>query len=83
MTPLYTVRTWDTELQAYTPQENLTVPSENVPLWGLKAALSRLRLMGYGAHRRRDDDGGHDDNDWSVLVERTDGEVFGIEYWER
>jgi hypothetical protein len=29
--------------------------------------------MGYTAHRRRDEDGTYDDNDPSVLVERTDG----------
>ena len=29
--------------------------------------------MGYTAHRRRDADGSYDDNDFLVLVERTDG----------
>lgn len=71
--PLYSVGTWDTDLQAYTPQLGLTVPSQNVPLWTLKEVLRQLRRMGYSAHRYRDADGGHDDNDWCVLVERTDG----------
>jgi hypothetical protein len=71
--PLYSVGTWDTESQAYTPQEGLTVPSQNVPLAGLLAVLRELKTFGYSCHRYRDPDGGHDDNDTSVLVERTDG----------
>ena len=71
--PLYSVGTWDTETQAYTPQEGLTVPSQNIPLWGLLEVIRQLRAMGYNCHRRRDPSGSHDDNDWSVLIERTDG----------
>jgi hypothetical protein len=71
--PLYSIATWDMEQQAYTPQSGLTVPSDNVPLSGVLAALRQLRGMGYSCHRRRDLDGTHDDNDWCVLVERTDG----------
>jgi hypothetical protein len=74
--PLYSVGTWDTDEQAYTPQAGLTVPSQNVPLPGLLAVLRQLRSMGYTAHRYRDADGCHDDNDWSVLVERTDGAIM-------
>jgi hypothetical protein len=72
--PLYSIATWDTDLQAYTPQQGLTVPSQNVPLASLLAVLRQLRQMGYPCHYRRQADGDHPDNDWAVLVERTDGE---------
>lgn len=66
----YSVRTWDTEADAYTPQEGMSVPSINLTsLWQLKRALQELRRGGYSCHRFRDADGGHDDNDWAVLVE--------------
>jgi hypothetical protein len=71
--PLYSAGTWDMDAQAYTVQEGLTVPCINVPLNVLRRVLRELRGMGYRAHRLRDGDGSHDDNDWSVLVERTDG----------
>lgn len=77
--PLYSVGTWDTYLQAYTRQEGLTVPSENVPWRGLLECLRQLRRLGYSCHRRRHwfcGEWSHDDNDWSVLVERTDGKLF-------
>ena len=67
----YSVRTWDSDLQAFTPQTGMTIPSQDVTLWELKAALKELRRMGYTAHRRRCPDGWHDDSDASVLVERT------------
>lgn len=73
VTRLYSVGTWDTDKQAYTPQPGLTVPSFNITLGQLRQALKQLRRLGYSAHRRRDADGSHDDNDWAVLVERTDG----------
>lgn len=83
--PLYSIRTWDTEQQAYTPQAGLTVPCFNVPRATLTEALRQLRSMGYTAHRLRDFDGGHDDNDTYVLVERTDGlpEAEILENWKR
>lgn len=68
----YSVRTWDTDEQAYTPQEGLSLPWHGLTLWQLKAALRELRRMGYSCHRLRDTDGGHDSNDWCVLVERDD-----------
>lgn len=70
---LYSVGTWNTEKQAYTPQDGLSVPSFNITLAQLRQALRDLRQMGYRCHRFRDPDGGHEDNDWSVLVERNDG----------
>lgn len=73
MNGLYSVGTWDTYLQAYTPQAGLTVPSQNVPWRGLLNVVRELKRMNYSCHRRRDADGSHDDNDWCVLIERTDG----------
>lgn len=73
MQPLYSIGTWDTHLQAYTPQEGLSFPSQNVPWRTLLNVVRELKNMGYSCHRVRDKDGCHDDNDWSVLIERTDG----------
>jgi hypothetical protein len=85
MIPLYSVGTWDTEKQAYTPQAGLTNPCINVSLSGMLCCLRELRRMGYSCHRKRDADGGHDENDWYVLVERTDGteECEIMESWKR
>ena len=77
--PLYSIGTWDTDLQAYTPQAGLTVPCLNVPWRILLEVLRQLRRMGYSCHRRRHwfcGEWSYDDNDWSVLVERTDGGPF-------
>lgn len=68
----YTVRTWDTDAQAYTPQAGLSLPWHGLSLWQLRVALWELRRMGYATHRYRDADGSHDDNDWCVLIERDD-----------
>jgi hypothetical protein len=74
--PLYSVGTWDTDAQAYTPQAGLTVRSQNVPWRTLLEVMRQLRSMGYSAHYRRDQRGRHDNNDSYVLVERTDGELM-------
>ncbi len=71
----YTVRTWDTDLQAYTPQVGLSLPWRGLTLWQLRRALQELRTMGYTAHRRRHffcGEWDHSDNDYAVLVERAD-----------
>ena len=83
-TPLYSVGTWDSEAEGYTPQIGID-KSFNLTKWELRRALSELRCMDYSAHRFRDPDGGHDDNDWTVLVERTDGksEYEILEQWRR
>lgn len=73
MTPLYSVGTWDTDLQAFTPHEGLDLPIFNITKWQVKAVLCKLRQFGYSCHRPRDVDGEHWDSDPSVLVERTDG----------
>lgn len=69
----YSIGTWDTDKQAYTPQRGLTVPSFNCTLAQLRQAIRDLHRLGYSAHRFRDPDGSHNDNDWAVLIERTDG----------
>lgn len=81
MTPLYSVGTWDTEVQGYTPHEGLGVPMVNVDVHGLRRALKALRNEGYTCHRFKH----ADDSDTSVLVERTDGaETEAIlKAWER
>lgn len=85
MAAAYSIGTWDADAQAYTPQIGLTVPCVNVPWRTLLEVLRQLRRMGYAAHRRRDGDGEHSDNDWAVLVERTDGltEAEVLRQWER
>lgn len=70
---LYSVGTWDTYKQSYSPQAGLSVPSFNITLAQLRQAVRELKRMGYSCHRFRDSDGSHDDNDWAVLIERTDG----------
>ena len=82
---LYSVGTWDTEAQAYTPQAGLSVPSLNIQWRTLLQAMREVRQMGYSAHRVRSSDGDHDWNDWSVLVERTDGEAeeLILKGWKR
>ena len=85
MTPLYSIGTWDGDLNAYTPQIGLTVPSFNITRSQLRQAIRDLRGMGYSVHRIRDADGEHWDNDTSVIIERTDGELpeFILKYWVR
>lgn len=60
---LYSVTTWDSELQEFTPQDGLMVPALGVDLAGVRAALRELRTLGYSCHRRRGPDGAHFDND--------------------
>lgn len=81
---LYSIGTWDMDAQAYTPQVG-TEPCINVPWRRLLQVLRLLRTMGYSAHRLRDADGEHDNNDWSVLVERTDNltEEEVLRSWKR
>lgn len=79
--PLYSVGTWDMDAQAYTRQDGLSVPSENVPFRMLFTIYRELRAMGYSCfrHAHREEFNGnlsHDDNDAFVLIERTDGQPF-------
>lgn len=50
---LYSIRTWDYETQAFTPQKGLSVPSLNVSWRGLLAAVRELKALGYSCHRVR------------------------------
>ena len=71
--PLYSIRTWDGELQSYTPQDGLTVPSSNITISQLRQAVRELRRrIGYTAHRVRDANGDHENNDCAVLIEREE-----------
>jgi hypothetical protein len=70
--PLYSVGTWDSDLGAYTPQVGLTYRCFNITLAQLRQNVRDLKAMGYSAHRVRRD-GEYEDNDWCVLIERTDG----------
>jgi hypothetical protein len=81
---VYSVGTWDPEAQAYTPQIGVG-PSINVDWRGLLRVMRNLRAAGYSAHRTRDERGDHEDNDWTVLVERTDGltDAEVLEDWKR
>jgi hypothetical protein len=82
---LYSVGTWDTDKQSYTPQRGLTVPSFNLTWNQLVVAVRELKQLGYSAHRRRLPNGSHDDNDWTVLIERTDGKHWKkiMKSWRR
>jgi len=84
MTPLYSVGTWDMDVQAYTPQEGIA-RSLNITRSELHVVMRQLRNMGYSVHRHRSSDGGHDSNDTSVLIERTDGmpETEILAQWQR
>lgn len=73
----YSVRTWDSEEQRYTPQAGLSLPWKGLSLWQVRLAFLELRGMGYTAHRFRDSDGDHSNNDFYVLVEREDEETDG------
>ncbi len=80
----YSIGTWDTEAQAYTPQAGAG-DWHGLTLGELRQAIRRVRACGYSAHRRGNVNNGHDDNDWSVLIERTDGmsEEEVLEAWKR
>lgn len=80
----YSVGTWDSDKQAYTPQQGAG-QSVNITWKSLLAVMRRLRDLGYSAHRVRNNEGDHYDNDTSVLVERTDGMTLEsiLKSWER
>jgi hypothetical protein len=82
--PRYSVGTWDTDAQGFTPQVGCE-PWYNLTLGQQRAALRRLRSCGYSAHRYSTPMEHGYDSDMSVLVERTDGmsESEVLESWER
>lgn len=65
-TALYRVRTWDVELQKWTPQVGL--PPGPFTLMGLRWVARMLRTMGYTANYG----GSWQNGDPSVLVERVE-----------
>ena len=65
----YRVLTWDTDKQKFTPQ--FGVRSGPYSLFGIRAAIRKLRTMGYSANRVFSED--HCGwSDPSVLVERIE-----------
>jgi hypothetical protein len=79
----YSVGTWDSDEQSYTPQEGIA-KSFNITLAELRQAVRDLKQMGYSCHRLRDDVC-YGCNDWAVLIERTDGasEAEILKGWRR
>lgn len=73
-TALYSIGTWNPERSAFTP-DSLSVPSFNIARAQLVTAMRELRQLGYTCHRKRSD-GDYDDNDPSVIIERTDGKCW-------
>lgn len=51
----YSVETWDTELQRFTPQVGLVNPSVGISATGVKNVLMELSNMGYGCWPPRTD----------------------------
>ena len=86
--PLYSIGTWDTDAQAFTPQEG--VPAFNLTRKELVQSMRMLQNHGYSCHRFRGRDENHQptgdvDSDTFVLIERTDGmpESEILERWKR
>ncbi len=87
----YSCGTWDSESQSFTPQ--IGVPAFNLTLWELRNSMRLLRECGYTVHRFRsvlvlangEEMIDHGDNDYMVLIERTDGmtEAEILESWKR
>ena len=73
MSAQYSIGTWCGDRQAYSPQKGLGGPSINITLAQLRDRVRELRRNGYSCHRVRDAEGNYDNNDWTVLIERTDG----------
>ena len=64
----YSIRTWDCDAQAYTPQDEMAW--NDLTLWQLRMAMRALRQDGYSVHRRGNCRDGHDNNDAMVLIEK-------------
>lgn len=87
--PLYSIGTWDTDLQAFTPQEG--VPAFNLTRAQLVSSIRQLQDCGYSCHRfrSRDETGNLEewasDSDPYVMINRTDGmpEYEILEMWKR
>ncbi len=70
--PLYSIGTWDSDREYFSPHPYMTTPWLNVDIHGLRRHLKELKSKGYSCHRVRHNDSTVD-SDPSVLVERTDG----------
>ncbi len=86
--PRYSIGTWDTEAQGFTPHPGLK--AFNLTRTELVEVMRELRGYGYTCHRirERDQHGVHTDetdSDVLVLIERTDGmsEADILKQWER
>ena len=75
----YSIGTWDSEHECFTPQAECSTPWLNVDIHGLRRHLKELKACGYSCHRHQGD------SDPAVLVERTDGEpeVKVLERWTK
>ena len=75
MTPLYSIGTWDTSKQCFSPHPGL--PAYNLTREKLVAVIRRLRKINYSCHRIRERVNlvhtGDVDSDPSVIIQRTDG----------
>lgn len=87
--PLYSIGTWDPELEAFTPQNG--VPAFNLTRKQLVASIRMLQDCGYTCHRFRERDENGDLDDWAydsdtfVMIQRTDGmsEEAILKEWKR
>lgn len=82
--PLYSIGTWDTDLQSYSPHPG--IPAFNLTIYELRAAMRQLRDGGwYTVHRFGNTEILDRDSDPNVMIERTDGlpEQLILEGWKR
>lgn len=87
--PLYSIGTWDTALQAFTPHDGIL--AFNLTREQLVFSMRQLQDCGYSCHRfrSRDETGNLEewasDSDPYVMINRTDGmpEYEILEMWKR
>jgi len=85
MSAVYSIGTWDTDAQGFTPQLGLSRSPINCTWRDMLQICRELCQMGYSCHYRRDPNGEHSENDPMVLIERTDGMTLQeiLKQWER
>jgi hypothetical protein len=81
--PVYSIGTWDTVKQAFTP--HMDAPAFNLTRAELVRSIRLIRADGYTVHRRGNMNDGHYDNDTGVMIQRTDGMSVDeiLETWQR
>lgn len=81
--PRYSIGTWDSDLQRYTPQ--IGVPSIGLTRKQLVESMRMLQGMGYSCHRTGNMSQVVRDSDPSVLIERSDdlSSTERMTNWER